>query len=248
MLTKANILNMITLNAATKALRPMIFRSFFAILAMFPVGAAAQTVGQEPLNFNEELRTEAQISGALFAGLQRSVGRPQMRNTTVHVEVPQGWAGGVACLRVRSSNGLYDSIAEYALGADGTLVALQFPTAHAAFLAERPAGGVAALVTRGDCGEQQEESAVVRWDAADDTPVTLFLNAFRADRVYVYLGDAPDPVECTPLSDEGRTAYDVRCNIGTVEAAGAIDLEVFSVTNGQPSDTARLTLLPMATR
>lgn len=215
---------------------------------MLPAGAAAQTVGQEPLNFNEELRPEAQISGALFAGLQRADGRPQMRDTTVHVEVPEGWAGGVACLRVRSSNGLYDSIAEYELGAENTLVALQFPTAHATFLAERPAGGVAALITRGGCGERPEESAVVRWDATDDTPVTLFLNAFRADRVYVYLGNAPDPVECTPLSDEGRTAYDVRCNIGTVDAPGPIDLEVFSVRNGQPSDTARLTLLPMATR
>ena len=231
-----------------KALRPMNFRSLLAILALFPAGAAAQTVGQEPLNFNEELRSEAQISGALFAGLQRSEGRPQMRNTTVHVEVPEGWAGGRACLRVRSSNGLYESVAEYALGEDGSLVALQFPTAHAEFLAGRPAGGVAALITRGGCDEGQSESAVVRWDQTSDTPVTLFLNAFRADRVYVYLGDSPDPVECTPLSDEGRTAYDVRCNIGTLDATGPIELEVFSVTNGQPSDTAQLTLLPMATR
>lgn len=209
-----------------------------------------------------ELQSEAQISGALFVGLQRSEGRPQMRNTTLHVEVPEDWVGDVSCLRVRSANGLYDSVAEYAIDDDddgegdgGTLVTLQFPTAHAAFLAERPAGGVAALITRGSCTEQPKEgdeqpteSAVVRWDATDDTPVTLFLNAFRADRVYVYLGDATDPVECTPLTDEGRTAYDVRCNIGAVAAAGAVDLEVFSVTNGQPSDTARLRLRPMGTR
>lgn len=200
------------------------------------------------MNFNEELRSEAQISGALFAGLQRSDGRPQAQDTRVHVEVPEGWAGSVACLRVRSSNGLYDSFAEYALGEEGSLVTLLFPTAHGSFLSERPAGGVAALFTRGGCSDRQTEGAVVRWDAMDDTPVILFLNAFRADRVYVYLGDMPDPVECTPLSDEGRTAYDMRCNIGTVGETGPIDLEVFSVTNGQPSDTARLTFLPMATR
>lgn len=107
---------------------------------------------------------------------------------------------------------------------------------------------MAALITRGSCAEQPNESAVIRWSASDDTPATLFLNAFRADRVYVYLGDDPNPVECTPLGDEGRTAYDVRCDLGAEAIEGPVDLEVFSVTNGQPSDTARLRLVPMTTR
>lgn len=215
---------------------------------MFPIGAAAQSVGQEPLNFNEELRNQAQISGALFAGLQRSEGRPQLRNTTVHAEVPADWAGGVACLRVRSSNGLYNSVAEYTIGEGGNLLMLDFPTLHAEFLAERPAGGVAALITRGSCAEQTNESAVIRWSASDDTPATLFLNAFRADRVYVYLGDDPNPVECTPLGDEGRTAYDMRCDLSAEATEGEVDLVVFSVKNGQPSETAQLKLVPMTVR
>ena len=213
-----------------------------------PAAATAQSVGQAPLNFNENLREEAEISGALVAGLQRGEGLPRPEATSVWAEVPAGWAGGLACLRVSTANGLYDSVAEYMIPGGAQVVPLEFPTRHARYLAERPEGGVAALMSKGACAEEVSESAIVRWDEAADAPAILYLNAFRADRVYVYLGADPEPVECTPLSGDVRTAYDVRCDLGTLPETEAVNLEILGVTNGQPSDPAVLTLTPMAAR
>jgi hypothetical protein len=220
----------------------------FCIFALLPAAATAQIVGQEPIEFNENLREQAEISGALIAGLQRTGGRPDLEGRTLHVEVPAHWSGDIACLRVTTSNGLYDLVATYPIPEGETLLPLRFPTQHADYLAGQPEGGVAALITPGDCTQAPTESAIIRWQEADDTPATLYLNAFRADRVYVYLGTDPIPVECEPLTDQGRTAYDVRCDLATLVSDVATDLEILSISNGQPSETAVLTLTPLMAR
>ena len=236
-----------TVNAITEAIL-MIFVRLIAMLLSVPVAAFGQNVGQEPLEFKENLREEATISGALFAGVQRFEGHFNASENLVYVEVPPGWSGGVACLRVTTSNGLYDSFSDYQIPEGATVLPLQFPTKYARYLAERPVGGVAALITRGQCSDRSEESAVIRWSAETKEPVVLFLNALRADRVYVYLDADPTPVECVPLSGDVRTAYDVQCSLGLLSKPGPINLEILSVTNGQPSEPTALTLLPMTSR
>jgi hypothetical protein len=221
---------------------------FIAILLLVPTASSGQSVGQDPLDFKENLREEATISGALFAGLQRIDGHFNANGNVVYVEAPPDWAGDVVCLRVTTSNGLYDSEASYQIPEGATILPLSFPTEHARYLTDRPPGGVAALISRGQCSARSAESAIIRWSAETDTPVVLFLNAFRADRVYVYLDTDPIPVECVPLQGDVRTAYDVQCIIEVLSRPGPITLEILSITNGQPSDPTILTFFQMATR
>ena len=230
--------------AINEAILTMLGR-LVAIFLFAPVTVFGQSVGQDPLEFKENLREEATISGALLAGVQRHDGRFNASGNLLYLEVPREWAGGVACLRVSTSNGLYDSEAEYPISAGSTLLPLRFPTRHARYLADRPLGGVAALISRGECSEQSAESAVIRWSTETETPVVLFLNAFRADRTYVYLDEQHTPVECTPLESDVRTAYDVQCNLGAFSGSDPVRLEILTITNGQPSEPTTLTLLLM---
>jgi hypothetical protein len=202
-----------------------------------------QSVGQAPLDFKENFRKEATISGALFAGIQRFDGRFNPKEDLVSVEVPASWAGGYACLRVTTANGLYDSLWDYEIPENATILSLEFPTSHGQFLAERPIGGVAALITQGLCASPPGDNAIVRWNADDSTPVLLFLNAFRADRVFVYIGSDPTPIECAPLTTDVRTAYDVQCDLGALVSKEPVVLEIFSISNGQASEPTSLTLL-----
>lgn len=212
---------------------------------MLQTSALAQSVDQEPLNFNENLRDEAEVSGALFVGLQRFQKPPNAGTLNLSVEVPPKRLGEIGCLRVTTSNGLYDGIAEYELTVEAGLLPLKFPTKHADYLASRPDDGVAARFTFGPCSAQSSESAIVRWGPEETAPATVFLNAFRADRVYVYLDDAPDPVNCEPIRGGGRTAYDFRCELPELAMSAPTLLEVLTVTDGQPGDPATLTVLPM---
>lgn len=225
-----------------------VFR-LITILFLIPVSVYAQSVLQEPISFNENLREEAEISGALIAGLQRGSLLDVEDAVDLFMEVPGAWVGDVACLRVSTSNGLYDGIAEYDLVAGDTVLPLRFPTEHADYLLQRPDGATAAFVSRGVCSGPAQETAIVSWSTSGSRETTLFLNAFRADRVYVYLGtDAQAPVECTSLVGEARTAYDTRCDLGELALSSAIELEVLAITNGQPSDPISVQVTPMLVR
>ena len=221
----------------------MTLARLIAMLCLVPTVSVGQSFGQDPIDFKENFREEATISGALFAGIQRFGGQFNPTEDVVSVEVPASWGGGFACLRVTTANGLYDSLWDYQIPENTTILPLKFPTSHGQFLAARPVGGVAALITQGLCSSPPGDNAIVRWSADDSTPVVLFLNAFRADRVFVYIGSDPTPIECAPLTTDVRTAYDVQCDLGTLVSKEPVVLEILSISNGQASEPTRLTLL-----
>ncbi|MEM6727381.1 MAG: hypothetical protein AAF618_02665 [Pseudomonadota bacterium] len=208
-------------------------------------GLCADTVRQAPKEFNENLREEAEISGALFAGIMRAGDRPSGADISISAEIPTGWAMGPVCLRVTTSNGLYESEAEYDLGGAENAQLLDFPTSFARYLRDRPEDGVATMLSKGGCGADVEDVALVNWADPSENAPRVLLNSFSADRVYLYLGAADTPIQCAPLEGIARAAYDTRCDLDAEKLDAPLVLEIFAVRNGQPAEPAFLTLHPL---
>lgn len=202
---------------------------------------SAQTLEPTWEQFNEELRPAALISGSLVAGFQRS--GPASGGLAISTLVPAHWAGERVCVRVWTANGRYEAQNEYMVAgiSKADELTIQFPTAHEDFLLEQSPEEIAALTSLGGCDTVANELAVTMWNNSQG-PVQLILNSFRADLVFVYVGDQADPVQCRPVTADIRSAYDVICDLELGHVSGNTILEVFRYTNRQAAAPISLTV------
>ena len=197
---------------------------------------------QAPLpDFKEDLRPDAHISGTMVVGLQRlgpAAGKPVVR-----AHIPAAWRGHDVCLNVWSANGLYNAQGSYPVSENltGAILPMEFPTKYNDFLAELDHDEMAALTGLGSCDEEPTSFVITDWNGKSGEPF-LTLNSFRADDVFVYVGDDPEPVTCEPVAAEIRTAYDVKCPLDLRDKSGEVPLEIYRYTNNQAAPPTLVTV------
>ena len=187
--------------------------------------------------FNEVLRDAAEISGVVIAGIQR---HGDEGGTALAADFPAAWADATACVRVLTGDGLYEAANAYLLPADwaGGVAVLPFPTTYGDLLASAAPGTLAIRAGLGDCDGPPGASALAYWNAAPGSgPPTLLVNAFRADEVFAYAGDAPEATRCTPLTIGGLSAFDHACAL-PADLRGRVEVTLYRIVNGKPAPPA----------
>ena len=183
--------------------------------------------------FNEVVRDAAQISGIIVAGLVRhgpivqENGRP-----VLHAMVPDSWSETSLCLRVVSSDGLYESANTYQLpdSWSGGLVSIPYPTSHDALLRDLAPGELATRLSAGPCHAEPGMIARLHWnDPESQAATSVLVNSFRSDEVYLYVAEMP--VRCMPLEVRGLVAYDTLCPLPD-DLTGEVPLTIYRINDG----------------
>ena len=220
-------------------MRSVLRLCFFTILVLLHIGnspASADSAALISTPFNEDLRSSANIAGALVIGIQRR--SVNSNGTDLTAYIPQDWAGTNICARVVSIDGLYEATNTYAVALDwkGGTLSLPYPTAYRDQLVEKPLDGIGVHVSRGDCSsdKSQDTTTLAGWNAGPEAPLGVLVNSFRADAVYMYVGDAPVPEVCEPLPAQNRAAYDTLCHLRS-EWGGPVSLEIHRLVNRKPA-------------
>jgi len=186
--------------------------------------------------FNEDLRSSANISGALIMGIQRQGIDPN--GIAVAAYIPQDWAGTNICTRVVSIDGLYEATNAYAIAPDweGGMLSLPYPTEFQDQLAEKPLDGVGVYISQGACSARtaHDTATLASWNAGPEDRLGVLINSFRADAVYMYVGNAPAPEICQQLPSGNRAAFDTLCPLNSGKG-GKITLEIHRLVNRKPA-------------
>lgn len=74
---------------------------------------------------------------------------------------------------------------------------------------------------------------MARWNRGDGASAAILVNSFQADAVFAYVGDSTIPVRCDPVTLDGRSAYDTRCPLANVHAAGATEVQLLRIVKGK---------------
>lgn len=207
-------------------------------LLLLPCLSLAQsTVALRSDPFNEKLREEALIAGAVIVGIIHHRPVPESQQAvSLSAFIPQSWADGNVCARLLSSDGLYEADIDYWVSEEwsGGLVEFPYPTAHLEVLMSLNPTQLGARLTKGECAMSSAVSSVVLWNDGPSTdPATLLVNSFRAEEVFAYVDDQP-AVRCTPVTARGTAAFDHSCEIPD-DASGLVVVEIYRTSNGKPA-------------
>lgn len=230
---------------------------FFSTCALLLLGlapAAAQVAEITPKGaLVEHYGSKARISSGeqvagIVVGLLMS-GPKATARPALFARVPAAWRGADMCVRVVSSDGRYEAVQAYAIGAAwrGGVARLPFKSdRHEELLKELESADIAVAVRRGACGEDSAEYAPAGWNEdipADTDGARLLVNSARADEVYLVVGDAD--ISCVPSQSSNRTAFDFICDLpGAILFGGeALSVEVNRVRRGS-FDAAVAVVIP----
>ena len=207
-----------------------------AILAAPAFWVAAVEAESLPLatdEFHEEVRTGAQISGVMVAGLQRQGLAPAAAR--LRAWVPADWAGATVCARVVSVDGLYEAANDYEVAEDwsGAYADMPYPTRHPDRLDGAGRDGIAVRVTRGVCDGPPGDATSALWNDGLTQPLSLLVNSFQADSVFAYVEGATTPIRCGPVAQDGRSAYDVTCPMDGIATRGRVAVELLRIVNAK---------------
>ena len=215
-------------------------------LGLWAAPADAQSLQLDGEVFNETLRESAEISGALIVGVQ--VRNKTAASTGIDPKLPAGLPPGTpVCVRVVSANGLYDSENQFNYLPDaprppGPQIDLS-SSRHKDYLGQLTESEIAAAVSLGPCDDTPEHFLATSWGRADGTKVTLFLNGFQADAVFVRVLDTGETVRCTDAKVEVATAYDTECTLEFSGMAGRkVPLSIERFQNRQPAPATNITI------
>ncbi|WP_372022178.1 hypothetical protein [Tistrella mobilis] len=203
---------------------------FLAALLITTPGAMAQDepaleLGQD--GFREIVRPSALISGAIVTGVQ--VYAAAQDDISMRGFVPRSWAGESVCASVLTINGLYEATATYRIPAEwpGGIALLPFPTVHADILSNAGSDGLSIRVSRNACGaELGRDMSFALWNGGGGNRLTVLLNSFRADAVYLYVAGRETPVRCRMIDLPARSAFDVACDLSVDGLAGPTRIEI----------------------
>ncbi|NOR63724.1 MAG: hypothetical protein GQ535_14680 [Rhodobacteraceae bacterium] len=215
----------------------------FSLVVLCPHFAMAQsntTVSLVSDPFNEIVREAAKISGIQLRGLvshgaYTDDGAPPQFS----VILPQSWGGGVFCMRVVSSDGLYEAENTYQIPStwQGGAAVLDYPTSTPGRLAALRPEEIAISSANGACGDTSGEIAVTFWEGAQVADsVSLLINAFRAEETYLYFDDEPSipDIKCSVSSAAIRASFDTICTIPAALIRGRpVEATILPIKNGE---------------
>nr|WP_309503808.1 hypothetical protein [uncultured Roseovarius sp.] len=216
--------------------------SLFLCQAQVGQAEGVTEVALQKSDFKEFLREGADISGAVVVGVQVQTAAPD--GPSLMGYIPQAWKGSTICAQVVSVDGRYEAYGPYLVPDDwpGGTTPLEFPTKYQDQLRALPADGVGALVSQGDCGGQQGASTVALWNSTSLETIDVMVNSFRADDVFAYIADRPQPVRCQKINTESRIAFDSKCSIDARDIHGATKIGIYRITGGKPSQPTEFDL------
>lgn len=182
-----------------------------------------------------ERYAEAQISGTALVGVV-STEKSTQPKPTLTAAIPPDWQGHKICVRLVSSDGRYTATQKYEVsprwrGNDATLV---FASQYGDKINELDPLDMAVLVTKDSC-EAGAELAVGSWNGQLGGGITLQVNSFGADHVYIFAGASPSELYCQPVSYGTHLAYDFICSIPSASLAtnGVLSVEIDRIRQGQ---------------
>ena len=226
---------------------PRLAAPLWTALALAASSAAAQEQGVRLTALEETVHPAVRISGARVMGVMRLPEPGADAPPAFSAAIPADWAGGPACLRVASADGLYEARGTLDVGAGwaGGSAALDYGTAHPELLAEHARRGLAALVGRGGCEAADPVFAVAGLAPAGGEVVVL-LNAFRAEEVLVF--DARGGTSgCRRAEAEVLAAYDTLCPLPPgAFRDGAAELAILPIKDGEMGREIALTVVEPA--
>lgn len=216
------------------------------------VGAAEVAL----INVEERLVPEAQVSAeAVLVGLVRpwlakgdsvnaqgsalgAAGDRRRAEITIHV--PKIGPRDI-CVRVVSADGRYTLaglVAGPDLGADEVVDGYYDPSYADAFAYSQNQMAVLARPCGAGVPQGPLELTVAAWrggTAGGEMPaetVDLLVNSFRADRTLLAVEGRGAPVECTPVEDGSRAAFDFRCTLDWDEVSSGAAVTLYRVRGG----------------
>lgn len=209
-----------------------------ALCTLFTTAGKAgplELVGEHP---DEVLRPAATISGSLVVGalLVQEDRSEAMQFETVLPALP---SGAFICVSMLSSNGLYEAHNTYKAETEwqGGPISIDYPSQHFAVLDALGPEELAVYASPGTCAETDTSVIYpVAWRPAAPTQgwqLRLFVNAFHADEVFVYVGEsADDPVVCRKPEADVQTAFDFVCDF-TLPGPETPQIEINRVKSGR---------------
>ena len=112
---------------------------------------------------------------------------------------------------------------------------LPFPSAYQDLLATLDPNDLAVSISNGECASSPGEKAVAIWnEATATTELSLLVNSFRADEVFIYLGDDPKAIRCEPMNDRAMSAFDSVCAL-PLKQNGMVAVTLYRISNGKPA-------------
>lgn len=225
-------------------------KRFFAVTTVSLAtlgGASAQPevmLALDPEGFKEIMRDSALISGAVVTGAQ-SNGPAAKGDLILRGYLPPDWAGNKVCLSVLLINGFYEAAGTYSVPADwpGGLALLPFPSQHTDMLGAQVGDALGLRITHGACNSgQPDEVSLALSNRRSAEVVTVFLNSFRAEAAYLYVGDRDEPVLCVAIDAQTRTAFDMRCDLPMTDLSGKVPMEVYRVVERKVSPPTHFAL------
>ncbi|QBF31478.1 hypothetical protein CFI11_09640 [Thalassococcus sp. S3] len=156
--------------------------------------------------------------------------------------VPAAWAGETLCMRVVSSNGLYEAANEYSvpLAWQGGVAALPYPTRYEDRLGQMVQNELGARLQLGECSSKNVEATVVSWNDGARKARSLLLNSFQAEAVFVYIEGQARPIRCDPITLEGRTAFDTSCTMQVVDTDRPTEIEILRIVDGNAAPSTKV--------
>lgn len=189
---------------------------------------------------NEVLHPAAQISGTTIVGAM-ILAHPFSDQLNLSAELPADWAGGQTCVTLISADGLYEAANTYEIAQDwpGGRVNIDYPSAYPDKLLPLKPEELAMLGRPGSCDTPVADEVIpLGWrqsGQAEGDVVRLFINAFHADEVYLFVGEDPlaPAIPCRAPDTLTTTAFDFVCDISLQGSDDVVDIELNRVSSGQ---------------
>ncbi len=173
--------------------------------------------------FQERYLDEAPVSGRVIAGVTLT---GNATSGLLSMMPPRSAAGRSVCVQVMTRDGRYWSRNTFELPdpVSTAPVALEYPSAHQAFLTQLKSGELAVLGSAGECDKSATDTVFLTSagnNTGDEPVVSIFVNSGRSDTYLSIKNDAAKrrPTRCQTIEEGRRTGFDTICRIKLDELA-----------------------------
>lgn len=186
-----------------------------------------------PANFREGLQQAVDVSTSTIVGVMRgSHYSNYTQGAPLRFRLPESPAGTI-CVDVTTRDGRYQAtLTAKRTPTEGGVYELDFPTKHAADLADDDDWDVVPLVrlhsadtgTVRDCAGAARRILPASWgDPPDDDGVTILVNSGRYETaVVVEKGETQTRLPCASVQGDTLVQFDRRCTIDAASLAGGV--------------------------
>jgi hypothetical protein len=197
-----------------------------------------ELVGAE---FNERFEQPTLFNRVPVAGLYVHAETPT-DGPVVQIVVDKASDIRTFCVKAITADGFYEAVNTYTLPDSfaGGVGVIRFASQRPGALADLDPGTFGLAVFEGPCGERGAAAGNLvpaYWNADPDNDAaqaSVAVNSMRADRVFLYVGDAP--IVCQPIAATVRHNFDTLCtfDLALLPAGKTTALRIVSVADQRP--------------